>query len=107
MSITSEKILSSVDYKKIKDIRKNNLSVIHSYLGDLNDFPVNIDVALQMYYPFKCKDRQLRDKLINKKIYNPTWWRHVIDELGEKSVESEYALETVLLPVDRGTAKMI
>ena len=101
ISITSEKILSSVDYKKIKDIRKNNLSVIHSYLGDLNDFPVNIDVALQMYYPFKCKDRQLRDKLINKKIYNPTWWRHVIDELGEESVESEYALETVLLPVDQ------
>ena len=27
--------------------------------------------------------------------------RHVINELGERSVEGEYTLETVLLPIDQ------
>ena len=52
--------------KRLK-ILENTL-VIHSYLGDLNDFPVNIDVTLQMEYPFKCKDRQLIAQSIKKYI---------------------------------------
>lgn len=54
-----------------------------------------------MYYPFKCKDLLLREKLINEKIYSPTWWRHVPNQIGVRSVESGFSLETVLLPIDQ------
>ena len=101
MSETSEEILKKVDYQKIKNIRIKNFSKIHSYLNDLNDFPINNKIGTQMYYPFKCKDRLLRKKLLKEKIYSPTWWRHVLNILDEKSIESEYAMETVLLPIDQ------
>ena len=101
MSITTEKILKQVDYKKILKKRKENFLIIHSYLGSLNDFPVNPSLGTQMYYPFKCKDLFLREKLIKEKVYSPTWWRHVVNEVGEGSIEAEFALETVLLPIDQ------
>ena len=101
MSITTEKILKQVDYKKILKKRKENFLIIHSYLGGLNDFPVNPSLGTQMYYPFKCKDLFLREKLIKEKVYSPTWWRHVVNEVGEGSIEAEFALETVLLPIDQ------
>ena len=101
MSITTEKILNMVDFEKIKKIRKNNFLLLHAYLEKLNDFPVNPEVMTQMYYPFKCKDRTLRENLIKEKIYSPTWWRHVVDLLGEDSFEAELALDTVLLPIDQ------
>lgn len=101
MSITTEKILTMVDYQKIKAIRIKNLLAIHSYLKDLNNFPFNIKSGTQMYYPFKCKDHLLKKKLLQKKVYSPTWWQHVINEVGANSVESEYTKETVLLPIDQ------
>jgi hypothetical protein len=101
MSITTERILRSIDYKKIKKIRAKNFSILHSLLKSLNNFPINSGAVNQMYYPFKCKDLHLREKLIQKKVYNPTWWRHVIDEVGPESIESELTLETVLLPIDQ------
>ena len=58
-----------------------------------------------MYYPFKCKDLFLREKLIKEKVYSPTWWRHVVNEVGEGSIEAEFALETVLLPIDQKYSK--
>ena len=101
MSITTDKILASIDYKKIKKIRTKNFSALHFFLESLNNFPVNIDAVNQMYYPFRCKDLHLREKLLQKKVYSPTWWRHVIDEVGPKSIESVLTLETVLLPIDQ------
>jgi hypothetical protein len=101
MSITTEKILKIVNYQKIKEIRIKNLLAIHSYLGNLNNFPINIESGTQMYYPFKCKDHLLKKKLLQKKVYTPTWWQHVINEVGASSVESEYTIETVLLPIDQ------
>ena len=101
MSLTTEKILSFINHSKIKEIRNKNFLELHSNLKSINNFPVNLNSGTQMYYPFKCKDHKLRDKLIKNRIYNPTWWRHVINELGERSVEGEYTLETVLLPIDQ------
>lgn len=101
MSKTSDEILNKVDYQKIKNIRVKNFSTIHSYLNELNDFPVNEGIGTQMYYPFKCKDLFLREKLLKEKVYSPTWWRHVSDILDSKSIEVEYTMETVLLPVDQ------
>ena len=101
MSKTTEKILDMVDFETILEIRKKNFLTLHSCLENLNEFPVNSEVMTQMYYPFKCKDRMLREKLIKEKIYSPTWWRHVIDILGEDSFEASLALETVLLPIDQ------
>ena len=101
MSLTSEKILDTVDFDKIKKIRIKNFLLIHSYLKDINDFPVNKEIGTQMYYPFKCKDRYLREKLLKEKIYSPTWWKHVLNILDEESMESEYTMETILLPIDQ------
>lgn len=101
MSVITERILNLVNYEEIKNIREKNFFTLHSFLGELNDFPINTEIGTQMYYPFKCKDRDLKQKLIKEKVYNPTWWIHVVSELGYDSIEAEYALETTLIPVDQ------
>jgi hypothetical protein len=101
MSLTSEKILSQVDYEEIKRIRNQNFDSIHSCLSKFNNFPINRESKTHMYYPFKYKDLDLREKLLKNKVYSPVWWRHVVDMVGKKSIESQYALETVLLPIDQ------
>jgi len=101
MSLTSEKILSQVDYEKIRKIRNQNFNTIHFLLSKFNHFPINENSKTHMYYPFKYKDLDLRQKLLNNKVYNPIWWRHVIDKCGKNSIESEYSLETILLPIDQ------
>ncbi len=101
MSVTSEKILSQVNYNEIKKIRNQNFYIMHSCLSKFNSFPINVDSKTHMYYPFKCKDLNLREKLLKNKVYSPIWWRHVGDFAGEKSIENQFSLETILLPIDQ------
>tara|TARA_B100000900_G_scaffold148488_1_gene125997 strand:- start:75 stop:1076 length:1002 start_codon:yes stop_codon:yes gene_type:complete len=105
MSKTTENILKLVDYQSIKLKREKNFLTLHSCLSDFNEFPVNERIGTQMHYPFKCKDRLLKDKLLKERVYSPTLWRHVVDQVGEESTEAEYALETTLLPVDQRYSK--
>ena len=44
--------LSKFNYEKVISIRKENLLSIHSQLGYLNEFNVNLDSPTHIYYPF-------------------------------------------------------
>ena len=47
---------------------RRNFLKIHSLLGSINQFPVNLESKTHIYYPFLVKDENLRFKLIEKKI---------------------------------------
>tara|TARA_Y100001968_G_C19321312_1_gene699415 strand:+ start:203 stop:1177 length:975 start_codon:yes stop_codon:yes gene_type:complete len=101
MSKFTQKILESIDYKRIQQIRNRNFNYMHSILGKINQFPINIESKTHMYYPFLIDQYDLRYKLISSKIYNPFWWEHVLKIVPKNSIEYKLAKYTVMLPIDQ------
>ena len=101
MSNFTQKVLESLDYDKIKKIRNRNFNLIHKILGDINQFPINVESKTHMYYPFLVNQSDLRYKLIESKIFNPFWWEHVLKIVPSNSIEYKLAKYTVMLPIDQ------
>lgn len=101
MSKFTQRVLGSVNYDQVFRRRRSNFILLHSLLSEENDFPINLASETHMYYPFKNASPNLREKLIEQRIYTPYWWRHVLGEVPENSVEEVFSRETVLLPIDQ------
>jgi hypothetical protein len=101
MSRLTEKILATIDYADIKIRRRENFLTYHKTLKHLNSFPINLNSDTHFYYPFLFEQESLRGELIRNKVYNPQWWKHLLDKLPETSFELKLAKFTVLLPLDQ------
>ena len=71
MSKLTRYILERINYKEIKEIRKNNLLRMHNNLKEFNKFKVNIKSHTHLFYPLLIENDSLRTKLIEQKIYIP------------------------------------
>ena len=101
MSKLTKTILKSIDYEKVFKIRRRNFIELHKLLGEINEFPINLNSKTHMYYPFLIKDKDLRYKLIDKKLFNPFWWKHVLEITEEFEIENRLSKYTVMLPIDQ------
>jgi len=101
MSPLTKRILSSIDYSTIREIRQKNLLRLHKNIGHKNKFKVNIKSKTQMYYPFLVEQDSLRERLIKERIYTPTWWRHVPKQSGYATLETWLSKYMVFLPIDQ------
>lgn len=74
MSKLTERLLQSVDFERVKDIRRENYNFLKLALADLNGFdPSSEGVAL--CYPFVTNNDKLKELLIKNRIFIPTYWR--------------------------------
>tara|TARA_B100000886_G_C20370934_1_gene469518 strand:+ start:54 stop:1025 length:972 start_codon:yes stop_codon:yes gene_type:complete len=105
MSRFTKKVLKSINYEKVMKIRKENLLSIHSQLDSINEFEVNLNSETHIYYPFLRKDKDLRYRLIEKKLYNPNLWGHVINSTNELDIENYLSKFMILLPIDQRYTK--
>ena len=101
MSRFTQKLLETIDYKKVKKKRRENFLTLHEILSKKNEFPINLMSETHMYYPFLIEQENLRYKLINDKVFNPFWWEHVLDLVPKSSIEYRLAKYTVMLPIDQ------
>jgi hypothetical protein len=101
MSRFTDKLLNTIDYEDIKAKRRENFLTYHETLQHLNSFPINLKSETHYYYPFLFEQENLRYKLIEKRVYNPQWWKHLLDKLPETSFEHQLTKFTVLLPLDQ------
>lgn len=101
MSKLTHRILQSIDYDRVYTIRRRNWETIHAILGGINDFPLNLDVKQCMCYPFLKVDDNLRKKLIENKIYVPSWWAHVPEQTGYSELETKLSKYVFVLPIDQ------
>ena len=101
MSEFTQRVLSGLDYSIIQEKRVQNFLRLHSWLGPANNFSVNLSSQTQMFYPFLHEDSGLRSRLVQKKLYSPTLWSHVIDLVPESSIEALLSRNMVLLPIDQ------
>ena len=97
MSNLTEKILCSIDYDSIKELRRANYMVLDAQLKDVNKIHLQLDKdSVPMVYPYLTDDVTLRQRLIDNRIYVATYWPNVADWLTEN--EKEIILANLLIP---------
>lgn len=101
MSDLTRRILSSIDYGRIRKIRKRNMLCLHSILEQYNEFNVNIESETHMYYPLLITNDNLRQKIVERHIYTPTWWRHVPAYFNEDILEVKLSKYMLMIPMDQ------
>ena len=102
MSNLTKKILSSIDYVKIINRRKENFNCLHESLKSQNLLTIEIDDdSVPMVYPFRIHDKNLRQKLINERIYCATYWPNVLSWCNEDKNAYTLTKEIIALPIDQ------
>ena len=98
MSILTNRILKSIDYKRIKRVREKNFSYLHKKLKELNELSLSSKpVNGPLKYPFLIKNEDVKNHLIENKIYISTYWQEVFTRVQKDSLE--YNLTKYLIPI--------
>ena len=102
MSKLTDKILSGIDYEYIKQIRLKNFIYLHSALKSKNLLHIkNISNSVPMVYPYYTEKENIRQKLIENKIYIATYWPNTSEWCSENQIEKKLAKMIIPLPIDQ------
>jgi hypothetical protein len=102
MSDLTRRILSSVDYEKVLRIRNKNFAYLHTHLGRYNLLPLNPDeVSGALCYPLLTSNTELRNFLISKRIFIPSYWQDVLERVAPSSREAFLVQNLTPLPCDQ------
>ena len=102
MSPFTQRVLEGIDYNYCANKRKQNFSVLHSQLGELNELKLPFaEDDTPMVYPLLVHQADLKAKLIERKIFVPTYWPNVYDWAAPDSLEYHLTKHMVSLPVDQ------
>ena len=102
MSKLTQTILSSIDYENVIKKRKENFDYLHQQLGDIN--LINIENGFDFVpfvYPLMIENENLRQKLIENKIYIARYWNEVIYRKNVKNIEKKFVNQIIPLPIDQ------
>jgi dTDP-4-amino-4,6-dideoxygalactose transaminase len=104
MSKLTSNLLNIIDYAHILKIRNNNFERYAKALA-----PTNLIDARMLNgpfcYPYRIKNgAQIRQSLIEKKIYIPILWPNVTKSYGASDEEFDMAQNTLPLPVGQGVS---
>ena len=99
MSLLTERMLCGVDYEKEKRQRASVFARLHGALRQYNQIRLDPseDLAPQ-FYPLLV-DGDIRDRLIEKKIYTPLMWRKTLSEAFAGLAERRFSERLVCLPI--------
>jgi len=101
MSNFSQKALAGIDYKECKYRRNSNFMYLHDFLLKYNDHSFDASsINGAMVYPLVHTSTAIKKKLIEKKIFVPTYWPNVFDWTTRKMLEFYLAEHLVSLPID-------
>jgi len=102
MSKLTAEILKSIDYKNIKETRRRNFNFLHDELKEKNQTTFILgERDVPMVYPFVPEHINLKQKLIQNKIFVATYWPNVLNWCDKNSMEYFLAKNAVFLPVDQ------
>jgi len=103
MSQLTYRILSSIDFGRIKDRRRSNYRILSDALDSSNrlDLPDVDSFECPMVYPYLVEDDDLRRILIGNKIFVATYWPNMFEWLNPDSVEYRMAKYIIPLPIDQ------
>lgn len=103
MSSLTRALLSSIDYEEIKDRRRCNFSLLHHALCNSNklELPSLNTFECPMVYPYLTDNPNLRQRLIDNKIFVATYWPNIFEWCAKDTVEYNLAKQLIPLPIDQ------
>ena len=102
MSRITQRLLQSINYMQIADIRKVNFQYLNDNLGKRNLIHLDIkSEAVPMVYPFRSDNEAIRTKLANDKIYVGAYWPNVLSWCDEGKLEYGFPKTIMPLPIDQ------
>ena len=105
MSVLTEKLLCSIDYNKIKDVRCENYDFLDFSLKKTNNISLlRTSDSIPMVYPYLTNNINLRRILIDEHIYVAKYWPNVIDN-NNYSYESFIANNLMPFPCSQSYNK--
>lgn len=105
MSLLTRQYLNAVDYEKVRKKRTANFSHLHQLLKEKNELKsgmVSFDSQTALMYPFLQKgNADLRNYLLEKHIFTPTWWKCMLVNNKTTEFEKYMAQNLIPLPIDQ------
>lgn len=100
MSVLTHRMLKSLDYDDLANRRDRNYRVLIDRFKDVNQLELPMDGFAPFVYPLVVDDPDLRRKVVGSRIYVPQWWKYLLDEVPEDSIEAWLSKWLLPLPVD-------
>lgn len=101
MSLFTQNIIKGIDYESVKQKRCSNYKLLHELLESDNPFTKNTP-RCPYAYPYYHEDGvNLRQYLVDNKIYIPTLWAELIRDNNINSLEHEWSANILCLPIDQ------
>ncbi len=101
MSKLTANLLHGIDYGFIKQRRTENFRIYHAALSKMNQLSLRVPEGAFAYPLLIENGSAIRKQLQAKKIYIPTLWPNVLQEVPENSTEHRFAENILPLPCDQ------
>lgn len=102
MSKLTQRIMQSIDYDEIAEVRRKNFDVLKKRFEGINEMNVTINKEnVPLTYPLLITKDEVRKKLIEKRVYVPQWWKYLIDMLESDCIEVVLSKYLLPLPIDQ------
>ena len=102
MSLLSQKIMQNVDFEGTAERRRNNFSMMHAQLKGINELDIYLyEETVPMVYPLLVTNSNLRQYLIQNKVYVPQWWKYVLEDKESNLFEKRLSEWLLPLPIDQ------
>ncbi len=107
MSQLTNRLLCGIDYDNVSKKRKENFNYLHQALSHSNKIKWDIHQdETPMVYPFYSENKNLRNVLIDHKIYMAQYWPNVADLVKKNTIEYNYSVNLFHLPIDQRITKL-
>lgn len=102
MSSLTHRIMMSIDYDKVAELRRENYMSLDKALRDKNGISLALaEDAVPMVFPFITNEDSLRQRLIDNKVYVAQYWPNVLDWCEMDTKEYKLTKHLLPLPIDQ------
>lgn len=99
ISIVAERLLSSIDFKKVRSIRAENFNYFREQFNDINLLDIDNNVKDGFCYPLLLKSPIDKTKLYEKKVFVPNLWIETTKRSNSEDYPIECKLSSEMLPL--------
>jgi len=104
MSLLTKKILENADDTVIAQKRRANFLFLHEKLEKLQNLSICEEKIIPYVYPLLFH-KDIHQALVQRKIYTPVLWSHLLDEKWNNTIEQHFARFLIPLPIDQRYSK--
>ena len=101
MSVLTDNLMHSFDYKHIKNTRTKNFICLHKKFEKINKLKLHVPDGAFAYPLYIENGSVVRQKLQKEEIYIPTLWPDVFEICKEDDLEYKYANNIIPIPCDQ------